>query len=415
MLYLFVFYSSFLTLNFIDIHENKVSHLLLFIISKKATSINKTKKLSNLSLNTYEFESLDKGYEQIKSSFLGIAGVYKLVNKDNPMRFYIGSSVNLSRRMKEYVDLTSGIRLPQSSSEIEISQTPASKWNLTILNVSSPQLALIHEQFALIKFEPTINKYFKVVPKIYPQWGELDIAIDKIKVYQSFFLTNEFGFIRFEKFLKVFMICKELKFKIVDAGNVGYANLVFVYKQSSPYNEPIVYSSINKALKALSISYQTLMDCIENKHIYSQGREKDLILSFEPISLENLSEYSCKNKYDNNLRKAVSCYNKEFKLVFEFNFTREMAKHLKIDGKKARTAISKGAYLDYILVTKTVSFRKVVYVFDSETFKLLMELKSITAAMNFAKVNFYTMKKIIETNKPHNNKIYSYNKELKTQ
>lgn len=76
-----------------------------------------------------------------------------------------------------------------------------------------------------------------------------------------------------------------------------------------------------------------------------------------------------------------------------------MAKNFNIDGKKARSAISKGIYLDYTLITKEVSFRKEVFVFNSETFNLITELKSITAAIDYAKVNFYTMKSVLEKNK----------------
>ena len=90
-----------------------------------------------------------------------------------------------------------------------------------------------------------------------------------------------------------------------------------------------------------------------------------------------------------------------------------MAKIFNIDGKKARSAISKGVYLDYTLISKEVSFRKEVFVFNSDTFNLITELKSITAAIDYAKVNFYTMKSLLETNKPHNGKIYSYSKNFK--
>jgi hypothetical protein len=72
----------------------------------------------------------------------------------------------LARRLSEYINLTNGIRIPHSTSELEISKSSASDWILVILNITYPQLSLIHEQYALIKFEPTINKYFSVVPKI---------------------------------------------------------------------------------------------------------------------------------------------------------------------------------------------------------------------------------------------------------
>jgi hypothetical protein len=40
------------------------------------------------------------------------------------------------------------------------------------------------------------------------------------------------------------------------------------------------------------------------------------------------------------------------------------------------------------------------------TLKVITELRSITAAMKYAKVNFYTMKTLLETNEPHNGKIF---------
>jgi len=42
--------------------------------------------------NDYYFDSLELGYEQIKFSLLGVAGVYKLINKRNTKRFYIARS-----------------------------------------------------------------------------------------------------------------------------------------------------------------------------------------------------------------------------------------------------------------------------------------------------------------------------------
>jgi hypothetical protein len=79
----------------------------------------------DLSKKPLKFASLEDGYEQIKYKFIGISGVYKLTNKNDFSRFYIGSSNNLARRMDEYSKLTMGLRNPQSSAELEISKTPA--------------------------------------------------------------------------------------------------------------------------------------------------------------------------------------------------------------------------------------------------------------------------------------------------
>jgi GIY-YIG catalytic domain len=72
-----------------------------------------------------KFDSLEQGCEQIKFKFIGVSGVYKLTNKNDHSRFYIGSSINLTRRMEEYNKLTKSLRSPRSSSEIEISKTSA--------------------------------------------------------------------------------------------------------------------------------------------------------------------------------------------------------------------------------------------------------------------------------------------------
>ena len=41
----------------------------------------------------------------------------------------------------------------------------------------------------------------------------------------------------------------------------------------------------------------------------------------------------------------------------EFKSGREMAKFYQIEGKVARAAIAKGEYLDFLLISKDVSFR----------------------------------------------------------
>ena len=73
--------------------------------------------------------------------------------------------------MEEYNKLTKGLRNPQSMGELEISKIPASDLNLEFLSVTTPQLSLVFEQIAILKFKPTINSYYKVTPRVNPQWG----------------------------------------------------------------------------------------------------------------------------------------------------------------------------------------------------------------------------------------------------
>ena len=74
-----------------------------------------------------------------------------------------------------------------------------------------------------------------------------------------------------------------------------------------------------------------------------------------------------------------------------------MAKYFQIDGKVARAAIAKGEYQDFLLIVKNVSNRKAIYVFDSNTHELIDTINSVSRALKYVKVNFYTLKNLIES------------------
>ena len=95
--------------------------------SYSTSSVNKEiSEIGNIDNNeSIKFDSLQEACEQIKFKYLGVSGVYKLTSKNNPDRFYIGSSNNLARRMEEYNKLTKCLRNPHSASELEISKTSA--------------------------------------------------------------------------------------------------------------------------------------------------------------------------------------------------------------------------------------------------------------------------------------------------
>jgi GIY-YIG catalytic domain-containing protein len=366
-----------------------------------------------------KFDSLEQGCEQIKYKYLGVSGVYKLTNKNDLSRFYIGSSNNLARRMEEYNKLTKGLRNPHSLSELEISKTPALKWSLEFLYITTPQLSLVYEQYTIILFKPTINSNYKVIPRINPQWigsvghrptypTNLDHAISVIEKLLSLFILGSEGYNRLYVFLQTFKTANNLKFEDEDIDNRYYCFLVFVYEFNSPDKEPVIYSSINRALKGLQISYSTLLDHIDNYYIY----KSNFILSFEPIAAYTFEKYTEKPVADNQLRKHIIVYNLDNEIVAEFKSGREMAKYFQIDGKVARAAIAKGEYQDFLLIVKNVSYRKAIYVFDSKTHELIDKLESMSRALKYAKVNFYTLKSLIESGNSYQGKIYSYKDKL---
>jgi hypothetical protein len=232
----------------------------------------------------------------------------------------------------------------------------------------------------------------------------LDYAISIINKFLSLFPEDSKGYKRFYVFLKTFMTANNLKYEIEDADSKYCCFLVFAYEKNSSNKNPIVYSSINRAMKGLQISYSTLFEYINNKYIY----KSNLILSFEPLLPDSFLEYQDKPESNNLLRKNIIVINQDNEPLFEFKSAREMARFFHIDGKVARAAIAKGEYQDFLLISKAVSFRKIIYVFDSNTHELIKKINSITEAMKYAKVSFYTLKNLIDSGKAYEGKIYSY-------
>lgn len=50
--------------------------------------------------------------------------------------------------------------------------------------------------------------------------------------------------------------------------------------------------------------------------------------------------------------------------------------------------------------------------YDSNTHELIKKLDSVTKGMKYAKVNFYTLKNLIDSGNPYEGKIYSYKDKL---
>ena len=85
---------------------------------------------------------------------------------------------------------------------------------------------------------------------------------------------------------------------IEDVDNKYCCFLVFVYDINSPDKDPRVYSSINRALKGLQISYGTLLDYINNNYLY----KSNFILSFEPFVADDIRAILQAKKYQEKSR-----------------------------------------------------------------------------------------------------------------
>ena len=89
-----------------------------------------------------------------------------------------------------------------------------------------------------------------------------------------------------------------------------------------------------------------------------------------------------------------------------------MARYFQIEGRVARAAITKGEYQDFLLISREVSNRKLIYVFDSNTKELKETINGLSKALKYAKVNYYTLKSLIENGNSLDGKIYSYKDKL---
>ena len=64
------------------------------------------------------------------------------------------------------------------------------------------------------------------------------------------------------------------------------------------------------------------------------------------------------------------------------------------------------------MISRDISNRKTIYVFDSNTHELLIKFNGVSKALKYAKTNFYTLKTLIENGNSHDGKIYSYKDKL---
>lgn len=123
----------------------------------------------------------------VKNMLKGVSGVYMLINTKNPTEFYIGSSVNLGRRLQEYFDIVKNTRTPKTKFEIKLSESYTDDWNVLIMTFVPPYLVLIEEQLAICTFFPTLNVNYNVVVNYWLPNFDLTAAIALATEYRDLF------------------------------------------------------------------------------------------------------------------------------------------------------------------------------------------------------------------------------------
>ena len=145
------------------------------------------------------FTSLMKKVSYIQRMYKDVSGgVYMLVSPSG--RRYIGSSVDLSRRMEEYQNILKGFRKPKTSAERKLSQ--CSDVNVVFLCFVLPVIYLVEEQLAMFLFYPNINTYLVAFPNFshtHVQHGTS--AVDIAKQYRDYFPKESYEYLTFQSLI----------------------------------------------------------------------------------------------------------------------------------------------------------------------------------------------------------------------
>lgn len=181
---------------------SSVSISSVIFVKKMSTSSNISNTSKSLSLPEdscpITFTSLIKKVSYIKRMYKDVSGVYMLVSPSG--RLYIGSSVDLGRRMEEYYNILKGFRKPKTSAERELSQ--CSDVNVVFLCFVPPVICLVEEQLAMFMFYPNMNTYLVAFPNFshtHIQHGAS--AVDIAKQYRDYFPKESTEYLAFQSLI----------------------------------------------------------------------------------------------------------------------------------------------------------------------------------------------------------------------
>lgn len=139
-----------------NIQRRSYSHLAKDV-SKESNSVNSSNSISVIPIVVYPDAFLNKSI--ILKDNKNKVGIYRWVNKEN-CNTYIGSSVNLGRRLRVYYDFSFlSVRVQKSKSRIysAILKYGYSNFQLEILEYCTKEKAVSREQYYIDLFKPEYN------------------------------------------------------------------------------------------------------------------------------------------------------------------------------------------------------------------------------------------------------------------
>jgi len=253
----------------------------------------------------------------------------------DPTLTYIGSSLNIGRRLNEYSEILSEVRVTNNVFTKLLYQDKknnGSNWTAIILTLCDPSEIRLYEQFAIYLFNPKLNSIKNISVNTRYNTEDLTRAIQTAENIQNMFSGDDIKFLRFKSMKEdliqmssVYSLAKDYNID-VDIKSMNNGKPVLVY---SAENAELInyYSSSHRAIKGLKIKWKTLIDSIELKLIFKEN----LIASYCPLTLEEIKNYKQLITYEKERVKGykLQLIDKNNKIINEYKSIREAAVKLK--------------------------------------------------------------------------------------
>jgi hypothetical protein len=310
----------------------------------------------------------------------GMSGVYIIVNNLAPSEFYIGSSVNLGRRLLDYYYISLDIRSPETRFERIIKTTNIEGWTIVILAYVAPSLVLVEEQLAICTFRPTLNTNYSVMINYWLANFDFASAISLAIEYRNLFVENSANYLEFSRMILIYTNAKSATLVTQE---LITGTPVFVYNWQT--GETVaVYSSIKAVMRSMHLSTLTLIKRMDNKEVHTT-RSGQQVVSLTDTKGNTVQEYPT---------------------VQAFCIANGLTSH------RFRRILSQGIteFNGLTIVLTERSQIIPVYCYDPHTHLQVAHFVSIRAAFKSVegKIGYKGLQNLINSNGLYNGLIYSY-------
>lgn len=231
----------------------------------------------------------------VMKTLIGVSGVYMIINTKDPSKFYIGSSVNLGRRIQEYLDIVLGQRASKTSFENILSTSETGDWAVIIIAFVQPSLVLVEEQLAICTFYPSLNVNYSVLVNYWLPNFDLTAAISLATEYQNMFEKGSENYIRFSRLILVYTNALSAKLQSDTTSMTGFnfGMPVFVYDWQTG-GILSLFSSTNTAVNTLHVSQDTISNSIRDLVVYTTQSGQQIVFSYSALTPEEVKGYLLK-------------------------------------------------------------------------------------------------------------------------